>query len=50
METASDDGTVRDERVADTTRVVSLTIIDDLPKVKSIFDIAAGSMFDRARA
>ena len=36
METASDDGTVHDERVADTTRVVSLTITDEELKVKSI--------------
>ena len=47
METASDDGTVHDSRVADTTRVVSLTITDDQPKVKSVFEIAAGSIFDR---
>lgn len=38
METASDDGTVHDKRVADTTRVVSLIITDDVLKVKSIFD------------
>jgi hypothetical protein len=49
METASDDGTVHDNRVADTTRVVSLNINDDPPKVKSIFEIAAGSVFDRVR-
>lgn len=48
-ETASDDGTVHDERVADTTRVVSLNITDTAPKVKSVFEIAAGSVFDRAR-
>ena len=48
-ETASDDGTVHDERVADTTRVVSLNIIDTAPKVKSVFEIAAGSVFDRVR-
>ncbi|MBR5007875.1 MAG: DUF2213 domain-containing protein [Methanocorpusculum sp.] len=47
METASDDGTVHDERVADTTRVVSLTITDEEPKVKSVFEIAKGSVFDR---
>ncbi len=47
METASDDGTVHDNRVADTTRVVSLTINDDLLKVKSVFEIATGSVFDR---
>ena len=47
METASDDGTVHDNRVADTTRVVSLTINDNLPKVKSVFEIATGSVFDR---
>ena len=49
METASDDGTVRDEHVADTTRVVSLTITDDSPKVKTIFEIAKGTVFDRVR-
>ena len=48
-ETASDDGTVHDERVADTTRVVSLNITDTAPEVKSVFEIAAGSVFDRAR-
>jgi len=35
IETASDDGTVHDNRVADTTRVVSLIITDEVPKVKS---------------
>lgn len=35
IETASDDDTVHDNRVADTTRVVSLIIIDTAPKVKS---------------
>lgn len=49
METASDDGTVRDNCVADTTRVVSLTITDNPPKVKSIFEIVRGSVFDRCR-
>lgn len=48
-ETASDDGTVHDERAADTTRVVSLNITDTAPKVKSVFEIAAGSVFGRAR-
>ena len=48
-ETASDDGTVHDERVADTTRVVSLNITDTAPKVKSIFEIVRGSVFDRVR-
>lgn len=48
-ETARDDGTVHDERVADTTRVVSLNITDTAPEVKSVFEIAAGSVFDRAR-
>ena len=38
-ETASDDGTVHDERVADTTRVVSLSITDSGEKRKSIFEI-----------
>lgn len=36
METASDDGTVHDSRVADTTRVVSLMVLDTTSKVKSI--------------
>ncbi len=49
METASDDGTVHDERVADTTRVVSLNITDEEPKVKSVFEIVKGSVFDRVR-
>lgn len=49
-ETASDDGTVHDERVADTTRVVSLNITDTAPKVKSIFEIVRGSVFDRVRS
>lgn len=48
-ETASDDGTVHDERVADTTRVASLNITDTAPEVKSVFEIAAGSVFDRVR-
>lgn len=37
-ETASDDGTVHDKCVADTTRVVSLIITEDTQKVKTIFD------------
>ena len=41
-ETASDDGTVHDERAADTTRVVSLNITDTDSEVKSVFEIAAG--------
>ena len=49
METASDDGTVRDERAADTTRVVSLTITDNPPKVKSVFEIVNGSVFERVK-
>lgn len=49
-ETASDDGTVHDERVADTTRVVSLNITDTAPKVKSIFEIVRCSVFDRVRS
>ena len=49
-ETASDDGTVHDERVADTTRVVSLNIIHTAPEVKSVFEIATGSIFDRVRS
>lgn len=36
-ETASDDGTVHDERAADTTRVVSLNITDEARKVKPAF-------------
>ena len=46
-ETASDDGTVHDERVADTTRVVSLSITDSGEKRKSIFEIVSGTVFDR---
>lgn len=49
METASDDGTVHDNRVADTTRVVSLIITDEAQKVKSIFERVQGSVFDRYR-
>lgn len=46
-ETASDDGTVHDERVADTTRVDTLIIKDTGEKHKSIFEIAkAGTVFD----
>ena len=46
-ETASDDGTVHDKRVADTTRVVSLTINDFDENRKSIFEIAkTGTIFD----
>ena len=48
-EATSDDGTVHDKCVADTTRVVSLTITDDLPKVKSVFEIVKGSVFDRVK-
>lgn len=48
-EAASDDGTVHDNRVADTTRVVSLNITDNQPKVKSVFEIAKGSVFDRVK-
>ena len=40
IETASDDGTVHDNRVADTTRVVSLIITDEAPKVKSSCNIS----------
>jgi len=47
METASDDGTVHDKRVADTTHVVSLIITDDVLKVKSIFERVQGTVFDR---
>ena len=46
METASDDGTVRDKSVADTTRVVSLTITDEPPKSKTVFEICHRSVFD----
>lgn len=48
-EAASDDGTVHDNRVADTTRVVSLNITDNQPKVKSVFEIAKSSVFDRVK-
>ncbi len=44
-----DHGTVRDNRVADSTNVDELIIIDNPEKVKSIFDLARGSVFDRAR-
>lgn len=48
-ETASDDGTVHDKCVADTTRVVSLIITEDTQKVKSIFERVQGTVFDRYR-
>lgn len=44
-EVSSDHGTVHDERVAE----YELNIIDDDVKVKSIFDIARGTVFDKAR-
>ena len=40
---SSDHGTVHDERVAE----YELTITDEEPKVKSVFEIAKGSVFDR---
>ena len=42
---SSDHGTVHDERVAE----YELTITDEEPKVKSIFEIVKGSVFDRVR-
>ena len=44
-EVSSDHGTVHDERVAE----FELNIIDNAPKVKSIFEIVKGSVFDRVR-